>query len=222
MVELRKRSIRQLKQYRNLTDEEFDKIYSELVAGETTVKEFENRIQAKIDEFANDYDLSDLKINDMLTLRALAQAFITLEDFERYFFKLRSTESLTDTNIIFIEKINNVLSSLRRDITNLQNDLKITRRIRKGDQEESVINYIENLKQKARKFYFAKMRPVLCPECKTWIASVWSLYPQDDQSRVIIHCRRRLVDGTLCKGVVKKTIHELYKEKNEELPETID
>lgn len=213
--------VRNLRQYKNLSDEEFEKVYAELVTGETTTKEFEERINRKIEDFSKDYDLTDLKINDMLTLRALAQAFITLEDFERYYYKMRQS-GLDEIDIVRIEKINNVLGNLRRDISNLQNDLKITRKIRKGDQEESVINFIETIKQKARKFYFSRMRPVICPECKTWIASVWALYPDDKQSSIKIHCRRKFPDGTYCKGVVKLTINELYQLKQDVLPESVD
>jgi polyhydroxyalkanoate synthesis regulator phasin len=218
---LSKESYRNLTQYRDLSDEEFEKVYEEIVAGETTTREFEDRINRKIEDFSKDYDISDLKINDMLTLRALAQAFITLEDLERYYFKLRQS-GLDDTDIIRLEKLNNVLSMLRRDISNLQNDLKITRKIRKGDQEESVINFIENIKQKARKFYFSRMRPVVCPNCGTWIASVWSLYPDDAQSKIRLHCRRRFPDGKICNTTLDISIKELYNTKNEILPETID
>lgn len=216
-----KLQVRNLKQYRNLSDEEFEEVYAEIVAGETTTKEFEERIRRKIDDFSKDYDLSDLKINDMLTLRALAQAFLTLEDFERYYFKMRQG-NLDDIDVIRIEKINKILGELRRDISALQNDLKITRKIRKGDQEESVINFIESIKQKARKFYLSRMRPIVCPECKTWIASVWSLYPDDKQSSIKLHCRRKFPDGTYCKGVVKLSISDLYSQKQEVLPESVD
>jgi hypothetical protein len=216
-----KNRLRNLTQYRNMTDEEFDKVYEEIIAGETTYREFEDRIQRKIDDFSKDYDLSDLKINDILTLRALAQAFITLEDFERYFSKLRASEKLDEMDIVRIEKINNILATLRRDIANLQDNLKITRRVRKGDKEESVINFIEDLKIKARKFYFSKMKPVICPECKTWIASAWFLYNDDGQSEIKVHCRRRFPDGKICKGFVKLSARELYQQEIDELPETI-
>lgn len=219
---LAKGRIRNLTQYRNLSDEEFEAVYDELVAGETLVQSFENRIQRKIEDFSKDYDLSDLKMNDLLTLRALAQAYITLEDFERYYHKLRTNEKIDDIDIVRIEKLNNILSTLRKDISNLQNDLKITRKIRKGDKEESVINYIEDLKIKARKFYFSRMKPVICPVCHTWIASVWALYPDDKQSSIRIHCRRRNVDGTICKGVVTLSIKDLYAQEYQELPETVD
>ena len=220
MVKTRQQ-VRNLKQYKDLSEEEFEEVYLELVAGETSTKDFEERINHKIDDFAKDYDLSDLKINDLLTLRALAQAYITLEDFERYSFKLRQ-KGLDEIDVVRLEKINKILGDLRRDISNLQNDLKITRRIRKGDQEESVINFIESLKRKARTFYYAKMRPVVCPECKTWIASVWALYPDDKQSKVRFHCHRRFPDGTTCKGKVEVDINELYRLKpTDYLPENV-
>lgn len=214
-----KSQLRGLTQYRDLTDEEFDAVYDEMVTGYKTSSEFERRIQRKIDDFSKDYDLSDLKMNDLLTLRALAQAFITLEDFERYSHAIRQ-EGLQDVDIVRIEKLNNILSNLRKDISNLQNDLKITRKIRKGDNEESVINFIEDLKIKARRFYESKMKIVLCPKCGTWIASVWLLYPNDNKTKFRFRCNRKFPDGKICGEVFELSAEELSK-KSDKIPASL-
>jgi len=216
-----KNKLRALKQYRNMSDEEFDEVFDKIVTGHRENKEFENRIQRKIDEFSKDYDLSDLKSNDLLTLRALAQAFITLEDFENHYYSLRKNEDIDDVNIVRIEKINNVLSSLRKDISNLQNDLKITRKIRKANQEESVIAFIETLKQKARNFYESKMLIVRCPKCGTWVGSIWALYPDDKKTKATFHCNRKFPDGSHCDTVFTVSTAELLRKKDEEIPASI-
>lgn len=214
-----KRKLRNLTQYRELSDEDFEKVWEEHVAGVETNSLFENRIQRKIDEFANDYDLEDLKANDMLTLRALAQAFITLEDLERYTFRLRES-GIDDTNLVKLDRINSMMSVLRKDISSMQNDLKITRKIRKGDEEESVVNYIENLKAKAKKFYSQKMNYIICPECKILLGTIWFMYPEE-KNKLIFKCGRRLQNGSKCGHILTVTSQDLIKNKNSNLPEQL-
>jgi len=216
-----KNRIRNLKQYRNLSDEEFEKIYSEMVTGVSLTQEFEKRIQDKIDEFSRDYDLSDLKINDLLALRALAQAFISLEDFERYSYKLQEGEGgFDEVDIVRLEKLNNIKSNLRNDINKLQDSLGITRRNRKASEQESVIDFVESLKQKAKRFYESKMKIILCPKCGTWIASVWMLYPESKKAKLRFHCKRKFPDGTYCDTVFDLTGDELAR-RDGRIPESI-
>jgi hypothetical protein len=130
-----------------------------------------------------------LKSNDKLVLRALAQAYITLEDLEKYSY-IHRLDGLSDSSSVFeLEKLNNVMSGLRKDISSMQGDLKITRKVRKGDKEESVINYIENLKAKAKQFYKEKMFYIFCDKCSMLIATVWFLWPEEF-NKMAFHCKR--------------------------------
>ena len=74
-----KKRLRNLPQYKDMPEEELDILIENKVLNLTRHEDFERRIEEQIEEFGKDYDLSDLKINDMLTLRALAQAYITLQ-----------------------------------------------------------------------------------------------------------------------------------------------
>jgi hypothetical protein len=118
-----------------------------------------------------------------------------------------------------MEKINNMMTTLRRDISNMQNDLKITRKVRKGDKEESVINYIEDLKLKAKKFYDQKMSYVFCPKCNMLLATVWTLYPYG-KNKITLTCNRKLQNGDLCNTTFTVSSKELVEKRgsnNQEL-----
>lgn len=171
-----KTRLRNLVQYRDLSDEEFEEIYQKKIIGIAKNSEFETRIQNKIDEFSKDYDIDDLKINDMLTLRALAQAYITLEDYEHFTYNLRSS-GLDLNRILEFEKVSNMMSTLRADISKMQNDLGITRKIRKGEKEEGIRSELEIIKEKAKNFYEQKMFYIFCPKCKRLLSTTWFLYP---------------------------------------------
>ncbi len=193
----KKKRSRNLVQYRDLSDEEFDKAMEKKKLGAHTSPDFEDRINRKLDEFDKDYDLSDLKINDRDSLRALIQKQLTLEDYEQYMYALRS-EGINETQLGTIEKFQKAMESLTSDISKIQNDLMITRKVRKSDQDVSVMAYIDGVKDKAKRFYESKMSYVFCEKCDMLLATLWTLYPEEDRNKIALVCHRKLADGTEC------------------------
>ena len=188
--------IRNLAQYKDLTDDEFEEIWIDKFLHAAPSDEFEDRISKKMDEFGDDYDLSDLKINDKASLRALIQAIISLEDYEQAMFQFRS-DGISQNAINSIDKLNRVMSALRGDISKLQDDLNIKRKARQSDEDLSVLNYIDELKHKARKFYEAKNQYIFC-ECGMLLGTVWSLYVHEKDNKIRFKCNRKLEDGNIC------------------------
>ena len=215
--------LRALKQYRDMTDDEFDEAMVQKMGNTLASKVFEKRIQDKIDSFSDDYDITDLKANDLLNLRALAQAYIQLEDWENVLYNSRSAGGVADVEILKYEKMNMIMSALRRDISKLQDDLGITRKSRKGDKEATVVNYLEEVKNKAKEFYEAKHFYIWCPECKMLLATVWFLYPEEAKNKIQLVCNRPLDDdGNICGHKLQISSKELMERHGvniEEVPE---
>jgi len=189
-------------------DEEFNKKYK--------------RLKIKLKKFADDYSIDDLKINDLDSLRAMIQAHIALEDLEQATFKIRG-DGLDLDNIMKLDKINKIMSDLRGDINRISDQLKISRKVRKSDQETSVISYIESLKEKAKKFHEAKEKYILCPSCQMLLATVWTLYPNAN-NKIRLTCQRTLENGDKCRTVVDvttKLLDEQLSNKRIALPESI-
>lgn len=213
-----KAQMRNLAQFKNLPEEDFESMWEKKETSGKHSKNFEDRIQKKIDEFGLDYDLDDLKINDRESLKALVMALISLEDYEYMLYNLKSAEDITQANINIVERISGVMSYLRRDISKLQEDLNITRKNRKSDKESSVINYISNLKEQARKFHESRSQYVFCPSCNVLLGNVWCLYPEDDNKFSFV-CKRKLDDGTVCNTKVVVTSKELLENRGTNKPE---
>lgn len=192
-----KARIRNLTQYRNLSDEEFDEMWDRKIIGIAQNSEFENRIQRKLDEFSGDYDIDDLKINDKISLRHLVQAIIALEDLEQINYSIRS-KGFDPSKIIENRELSNQMSLLRSDISKIQTDLGITRKARKGDKDETVISELERLKQKAREFYEQRMFYIYCPKCNTLLSTAWFLYPDEKNNKIQLICAREKDDGNIC------------------------
>lgn len=209
---------RNLGQYKDLSDTEFEELMTKKAMGVEPSRVFEERIAKKWAEFEEDYDLSDLKINDRDTLRALIQTQISLEDSEQLYFKLRS-EGLSENQLFSIEKLSKAMSDLRADISKMNNDLNITRKVRKSDQDVSVLAYIESLRKKAKEFAEAKMQYIFCPKCNMLLATVWTMFPHNERNRVALVCERDMGDGTKCGEKIVIGTAELLKNRGTSNPE---
>jgi hypothetical protein len=221
MVEKRKQSKAQLRnmvQYRSLSDEDFDKMFEEKQSSMVTSEDFEERIQKKIEEFSQDYDIDDLKINDKETLRAFVQAIIALEDYEAFVFDIRTSGEISQANINVVDRVSKIMSDLRKDISRFQEDLNITRKIRKSDKESSVVSYIANLKEQARQYYESKMSYIFCPECNMLLGNLWVLYPEEN-NKITLKCSRIMNDGSRCGNTVTVTTKELMDRRGTNKPE---
>lgn len=178
---------------------------------------YTTKVASKREEIVRDYDISDMNSNDGLVLQAMAQALVSLEDYEHQAMDLR-LEGVTMDNIMLIEKLSKVMSDLRGDISKMQDDLKISRKVRKSDKDATVVSFIDDLKKKAKEFYDARMAYVLCPDCNVVLGTMWVLYPDND-NRFTFNCTRKLDEGVICKGKITVTSKELWSKKGTNKPE---
>lgn len=207
-----KRKLRNLVQYKDLTDEEFEKVWEEkLQAIELSPEMLEKRVAEKLDELANDYDMADMKSNDMIQIRALALAQIQLEDLEQVAWQARQEVDYNSVQIL--DKVNRILSSLRDDISKISNDLQLTRKIRKQSRETSVIDAINDLREKARRFYKERMLYVFCPECRMLLCTLWLMYA-DGKNTLRLQCDR-------CNHKFTQELAPLYKTDNKNLEDVV-
>jgi len=214
MVLPNKTKIRNLVQYKDLTDEKFDEVWDDMVLEyELSPEILEERVKEKLDELAEDYDMEDMKINDMAQLRSLALAQIQLDDLEEVAWTIRSKG--TDYNSVqVLEKVNRIISTLRDDISKISADLQLTRKIRKQSKESSVIDTINDLRSKARKFYRQKMLYVFCPECKMLLSTLWLNYSSEEYNKLQLKCGR-------CGYKFTQDLAPLYETDNKNLEDIV-
>jgi hypothetical protein len=200
-----KAKIRNLKQYKDLTDEEFKEMWKEREdALNISPEVLENRVEDTLDNLAEDYDMEDMKSNDMIQIRAMILAQIQLEDLEQSAFSLR--QNVDHQSVQILEKVNRILGGLRRDISEISNDLQLTRKIRKQSKEASIVHALSDLKAKAHKFYEQRMLYIFCPECTMLLSTVWLNYV-DRESFLTLTCDK-------CKHELKQELSMLYKTDN--------
>ena len=215
-----KKKMRNLTQYKNISDEEYDAVYNRLILGVEVSKEFEKRVESKMAEFQESYELSELTSNDRMMLRALSQALINLEDYEQMSYTVR-IGGIDNTNILAMEKLNNVMTNLRRDISKMSDDLMINRSKRDTEKTQSVINFIDDMKRKAKTYYEQKMSYILCPKCHMVLGTIWTQYPLDERNKITLVCGRRYENGTTCGEKVTVRTDEMLKTKGTNVPEAL-
>ena len=192
--------LKNLPQYRNKTDEELAEISENLYYGNT-----EARVQETLDEIRNDYDVSDLNANDEMSLQNLAQLFVRLEHVERLI-----DASMVSRDSIEVQRLNNIASVMRKDASQIQVDLNITRRARKGDDDQNILDQWMSLKQRAKKHLESRLAYIFCPECRMLIANVWCL-DWEANNVLRMHCTRVVNSdtGAMCDTKFKVTSKEL-------------
>jgi hypothetical protein len=145
-------SLRNLPQYKDKTDKEI----LEAVGS----RSFQEKVQARIDRLAEDYDLSDMKYND----HTLVQRWGVL------------TERLeTEEEALRLERQR--LSGLQRDILSIQEALNITRAKRRDTSEDNPRLLYEDIKMRAAKFLEERLAYIKCPKCGMVLCTVNFLYP---------------------------------------------
>ena len=227
--EMSKESLRNLSQFKNLSDEEFEEVWKERQAKRLITfkpkQDLEDRILDMMEEFRVDYSLDDLKFNDTQVLRALIRALLTLKDYEDTLYDIQNEGDLAG-NLRVIGDLNKFISGLRKDISDMQRDLNITRKTRKEEKEDSIESYIKNIQEKADRFYKNKVYRVICPECGMMLFDGWFLYPEED-NKLSFECGRMLEqqdddEAEKCTGRLELTsieLRDLQEEYKSEFPE---
>lgn len=175
--------LKNLPQYKNKTQEELIAIAYGINHGDS----FENQIEKRIESFKEDYDLSDMTANDMLSLRELAKIYLLLDDIST---KHREILDAENPDFNSLEKLGRIENRLRTDASKIQQDLNITRKARQDAGTQQVAEFIEDLKHRAKKFVDDRLCSIFCPECKMLLSKVWFL-DKSEKSIIKLTCPRK-------------------------------
>jgi tetratricopeptide (TPR) repeat protein len=171
-------SLRHLKQYKDLTDEQFEVKIQD--------KSYESLIKAKMEELGQGYDFSELKPNDWDIFRRMAALMVRLERGEKALEELMKSEQIDPTNALREEQR---LASMRDGILKFQDALGLTRIRRVEKTEGDPRKIFEDIRKRAQKFLNERLCHILCPQCGTLICSVNFLFPERDNN-IHLECGR--------------------------------
>lgn len=170
-------SLRNLPQYKDFTDDEILK----RVTGK-----LDRLIDEEMKNLEKDYDLSDMKYNDVVLIERWVALMIRLRDSEEDLEhriqagELGSNEALTE------EKR---LSTMRDDMLKIQRSLAIDRAKRRDSSDDDPRLLFADIRKRAKRFYQERLCYVKCPNCNLVICTANFLYP-DSNNRVLLTCAR--------------------------------
>jgi len=174
--------LRNLPQYRGLTVEELEEVRTKVIEGDTS-----HKVNKVLEDFEQNYDLSDMTANDMLDLRNLAQYYVYLDTLNT-----KIDAALLDDTPTDVDRLIRITEKIQGTVGNLQTSLAITRKQRKSDKEQDIVSAWEDLKIRAKKFLDDRVSYIYCPECRMLLANVWFLYPDEGRNALRLKCNRIL------------------------------
>lgn len=160
-----KSKMRNLVQYRNMSDEEFNSVW-ETYSNKPEV-DVDSRTEKIMTDLSLNYDLRDMNVNDTLALRELAKTFVLLDDIG-----LMEQSAFEDGELSKLSTLSKIKKEYLENVSKLQNDLNIARKNRQGDVE-ALESYLPSILKKAKNFLDARLAYIYCPECHMLVANAW-------------------------------------------------
>jgi hypothetical protein len=197
-----------LKQYKGLTDNEFNEVWEDYK--DRPPSDIEGRIASVIDDFSKNYDLRDMNANDTLALRELARIFVQLEELG-----LMEQEAIDNGEVSKISALSKIKKEYLDNASKIQSDLNITRRTRQNDSGETLETYLPSIQKKARNFLSQRLAYIYCPKCRMLVANVW-FTNWELKNDMRFTCPR--VD---CDNTFTVTSEFLFKNKNRNIDEVL-
>lgn len=184
-------SLRNLPQYRDLSDEAFE----EAIKG-FFVEEAEELAQEFYEQFKEDYVLDDLKANDKIALESLSYFYAQLRYNQNKINEFRDSE-----DILFTEAVSNLVTDnekIIRSIKVLESQLGISRIERLKDEGEDMIDLVKSVRERAKKYLEKKLHYIFCPKCNMLLGNVWLLYRELEGAYELKFVCKREQKGKVC------------------------
>jgi len=119
-------------------------------------------LEEKLNTYQEAYELDDLnRANDLASLRQLCHFEIIIEKLQAKVTTLKDF----DKNSKAMKDLTTALRDTVNSYTSLQTALGINRAKRQSDSDESVLSYIDKLKDQAKKVWDVRLKKVICNDC---------------------------------------------------------
>lgn len=175
------RRLRNLRPYKDMTDEEISESYLEkrrldTIKGEAPKKDsdepkdtaYEKRFHDKLDLFKGEFAVDMNDSNDAMLLVLLVRHSLQLEDLDK---KIQREMGGDDSRNL--KNLGDVQRSLVTSINELQKNLGISRQTRKEEQSDDIPKWISETRRKALDYWQRKTIPISCEKCHIELARVW-------------------------------------------------
>jgi len=182
LPESKLRRLRNLRPYKDLSDEEISQAYTQkrnldIIKGEADSEAenssedaaYERRFNQKMELFKAQFAVDMNDSNDAMSLVMLARHSLQSEDLDKQI----TAEMRRKGDSRNLKNLGDVQRSLVTSIKELQDSLGISRKTRKEEQTDDIPRWISETRQKALDFWQRKTIPILCESCQIELARFW-------------------------------------------------
>jgi hypothetical protein len=177
--------LRNLKPYRDLSDEQIrEKLRQRAIdrapkqrSNKKTVEDYDKRFNSKLDNLTKEYALDMNNSNDVENLHLLVRLQIQNEDLSRDIAAIQRQDRLSVEDYRSLKTLGDFQTGTINAITNIQDKLGISRKIRKEKQVDDIPQFINGLLEKAKQEFDTKTTVISCPKCKIELFRFWLNFP---------------------------------------------
>jgi hypothetical protein len=175
--------LKNLKLYRDKTDEEIIEMLKNRQASvpkQSSSKErtYEDRFNEKLDNLTREFGVDMNNSNDPLMLENLVNQLLQAEDTNKDIRAVQSKENKTKDDILTLKALGDFQRDIQMTIADLQDKLGITRKVRKEKAVDDIPQFLDNLLDRAKRYWADKTHPVMCPKCDIELARYWLNFPE--------------------------------------------
>lgn len=175
--------LRNLKPYRGKSDEEIVSALQGRKPKErkesVKVEDYDIKFNEKLDMLKDEYAIDMNSSNDVEMLRNLVRHQIQLENVNRDIDLLQSQSQMTKDDYAKLKLLGDFQRTVQTSVTELQDKLGISRKIRKEKQTDDIPQWIEGILYKAKTFYDIKTNTIICPKCQIELGRFWINFPRE-------------------------------------------
>jgi hypothetical protein len=132
------------------------------------------RFNKKLSQLRDEYSVDMNEANDAEGVRSLVRLVIQAEDANE---KIRALQHEVHPDDKQLKNYGDFQRGLITSITDLQDKLGITRKVRKERQVDDIPQYLKEIRLKARDFWDRKTFSVRCEKCEIELARYWLNFP---------------------------------------------
>lgn len=137
-------------------------------------KDYDKRYNEKLNQLKVEFGIDMNDANDAENIRILVRLLIQLEDVDSRI-TTAAGEKFLDTKSF--KELGEFQKSLVNGITDIQDKLGITRKVRKERQVDDIPQYLKEIRRKAREFWNRTTTSVMCEKCQIELARYWLNFP---------------------------------------------
>lgn len=174
--------LRNLKLYRDKTDEEIIEMLKSrretVKTPKTSLKTYDQRFEEKMKLLQEEFGVDMNDANDAEMLANLTRQILQAENIDKDIRHLQDQESKSKDDVATLKSLGDFQRNIYMTISDLQDKLGISRKVRKEKAVDDVPQFIDGLLAKAKDFWSRKTVGVFCEKCEIELVRYWLNFPE--------------------------------------------